>query len=285
MNKKSKGGRKILIGVICILFILPVFFYWQNNDIVVTKHEFTNSAIPDSFQGYQILQISDLHNKEFGKNQKRLIKHTAKIDPDIIVITGDLIDCNRTNIEIAMDYINQAIHIAPIYYVPGNHEKWSGVYPELTEHLQNAGVVILDNDATTLYNNGDEINLLGLMDPDFMASDTNTSTTVREVLDNLITMRPSNFTILLSHRPELVSIYAEKQIDLVFSGHAHGGQFRIPFVGGVVAPNQGFFPEYTSGVVVKADTSMVVSRGLGNSIVPVRIFNRPELVVVTLSNK
>jgi hypothetical protein len=284
MNKKSKGNRKMLFGFITVLLILLLFFYWQNNDIVVTKQEYTNSAIPDSFQGYQILHVSDLHNKEFGKNQKRLIKHTTNIDPDLIVITGDIIDSNRTNISVVMDYINQAIQIAPIYYVSGNHEKWSGVYPELTERLQNAGVVILDNDSTIIESNGDKINLFGLMDPDFMPSDSNASTVILEELDNLIAKSQSDFTILLSHRPELISVYAEKEIDLVFSGHAHGGQFRIPFIGGFIAPNQGFFPKYTSGVAVKEGTSMIVSRGLGNSIIPVRIFNRPELVVVTLSN-
>ncbi len=125
--------KKILI-VLGALVLLILFFYWENNDIVISHYEYSNAEIPKAFDGFKILQVSDLHNKEFGENQVNLIKQTKKIHPDIIVITGDLIDSYRTNINIAMEFVRQAGEIAPIYYVTGNHEMSSGVYEELSKN-------------------------------------------------------------------------------------------------------------------------------------------------------
>jgi len=255
-----------------ILIFLGAFFYWQNNDVVVTKYDYTNTKIPVEFEGFKILQVSDLHYKEFGKDQEVLMSLTQKIAPDIIVVTGDLIDSNYTDIEAAMDYISQAVLIAPVYFVTGNHEMWSGEYSALAADLVKYGVTILDNKRIFLTKNGAEISLAGLPDGDNISNDS------EKVFDS----PNEEFCILLSHRPELLNEYAQKDVDLVFAGHAHGGQFRIPFLGGLFAPNQGLFPEYTKGFYTKAYTTMVVSRGLGNSVIPARFFNRPELVVVTL---
>lgn len=266
----------VMAGLAC----LAGFFYWQNNHLVTTSISYLHPKLPDSFQGYTILHISDLHNKPFGANQKRLVQATKRINPDLIVITGDLIDSKRTDIDIAMNYIEQAAAEAPTYYVTGNHEKWSGVYAKLEDRLRNAGVVIMDDRRVELTKGDDTIALLGLQDPAFTPAISD-----RELEQKLAAVRPSQpdeLTVLLSHRPEKLQLYASTGIDLVLSGHAHGGQFRIPFVGGLIAPDQGLFPRYTSGLHVEGDTSMIVSRGLGNSIIPVRILNRPELVVVTL---
>lgn len=283
--------KKLIIVMILLIFIIT-FCYWQNNNIVVTNIDYVNSKIPSGFNGCKILQISDLHNKEFGANQKNLISLTKEINPDIIVITGDLIDSRRTNkdnMNIATSYIKSAVDIAPVYYVSGNHESRSDLYEELKIIFEEYGVINMDNTHKNIQLNGVTISLLGLADICFNPINNyehpNSPFSFDEILGNLKTESKNNFTILLSHRPELITLYAKENIDLVFSGHAHGGQIRLPFLGGIIAPDQGFFPQYTNGIHRLNSTSLVISRGLGNSLAPQRIFNRPELVVVTLSNE
>lgn len=279
-NKIFKGLMFLFLLFCAILF----FCYWQNNIITTTKISFSDSSIPASFDGYKILHISDLHNKQFGKNQKYLLSKVKKISPDAIFVTGDLIDANKINIPVAMQFIQQNVQIAPVYYVSGNHEAWSGVYPTLKQQLLENGVTILDNQRVSLSHQSDTIQLIGLSDPAFSSSQALTygdNSEIASLLDILVGQSP-NYTILLSHRPELFDVYADHSVNLVFAGHAHGGQFRIPFVGGLVAPDQGFFPKLTAGLHTTQNTNMIVSRGLGNSIIPLRLFNQPELVVVTL---
>ena len=208
--------------------------------------------------------------------------------PDIIVITGDLIDQRKYNLETAMIFIRGAVKIAPVYYVSGNHEAWSGHYEIIKQSLIEAGVTVLDNDRSDIKRGENTIKLLGVSDPDFLTSsyleETNASL-LEETLKGWATEENESFNVLLSHRPELFDVYQAANLDLVFSGHAHGGQIRLPFVGGFVAPDQGLFPKYTSGSYTEGATTMFVSRGLGNSIVPQRLFNRPEIVVVTLRSK
>lgn len=284
MRFKAKQ-KKVLLFIVAISIILFTFFNWQNNSIIISEMVFKNDTIPKAFKGYKILQISDLHNKEFGSKQNKILAKIEKINPDIIVVTGDLIDSNNTNIDIAMELINRAIKIAPVYYVSGNHEAWSGSYDELESNLENSGVVVLDNQKIEVMNDSDSIDIIGLADTSFIESDWleyggNAET---KNLLNTLTEGTTNFKILLSHRPELFDIYSNSNVNLIFSGHAHGGQFRLPFIGGLIAPDQGFFPKLTEGIHTSNDTSMIISRGLGNSIIPVRILNRPELIVVTLS--
>ncbi|QHQ62233.1 metallophosphoesterase [Anaerocolumna sedimenticola] len=278
-----KKNRLFLL--IAAFALLILFFYWQNNNITINRIQYSNDKIPEAYQRFKILQVSDLHNKEFGPNQVKLIKLTKKIKPDIIVVTGDLIDSHRTNINISMDYIRQAVKIAPVYFVTGNHEKWSDEYAELNKQLLETGIDILDNQAMLLTRNKESIVLMGLGDPFPLTQMEEINENLGKMVKSASNQISDKFTILLSHRPELIDLYAVNKIDLVFCGHAHGGQFRLPLVGGLYAPNQGFFPKYTNGITLKKSTSMVVSRGLGNSVIPVRIFNRPELVVVTLNSK
>lgn len=285
MRFKAKQ-RKVLLFIVIISIGLFAFFKWQNNSITISEIAFKSNTIPESFNGYKILQISDLHNKEFGSKQNKILGKIEKINPDIIVITGDLIDSNNTNIDVAMELIDGVINIAPIYYVSGNHEAWSGSYSDLKSKLENSGVVVLDNKKTEFFNDRDSIDIIGLADTSFIESDWleyggNSET---KNLLNKLAEDSTNFKILLSHRPELFDIYSNSNVNLVFSGHAHGGQFRLPFIGGLIAPDQGFFPKLTEGIHTSNNTSMIISRGLGNSIIPVRIFNRPELIVVKLSH-
>lgn len=252
------------------------FLYWQNNGLMLTQKTFSKN-VPKGFNGYKILQVSDLQNKAFGKNQQRLLSKIRNATPDIIVITGDLIDRNRTNLDLAMTFVEGAVNIAPVFYVSGNHEHQSGYFNELSERLTETGVTVLENGKSIIERNGDTLEMIGL-------ADKRVNPYYKDVLSTLLKgSDETRFQILLSHRPELFETYVEKGVHLAFTGHAHGGQIRLPFIGGVFAPNQGFFPPYTSGIYEKGNTTMVVSRGLGNSTFPFRIFNCPELVMVTLT--
>ena len=145
---------------------------------------------------------------------------------------------------------------------------------------------MLEDEAVSLERNGESIALMGLADPDFTVKGDmfgEVPAMVSTKLENLNDGEGGGYTILLSHRPELFETYVGSGIDLVFAGHAHGGQFRLPFIGGVVAPNQGLFPEYDAGLYTDGSTNMVVSRGIGNSIIPLRFNNRPEIVLVELN--
>ena len=279
--KKLKKKKGIIIFIAIILLSI-IFCVWQNNWIVVSNIEFENTHIAEELNGFKIVQVSDLHNKSFGSNQKRLIQSIKKQSPSIIVVTGDLIDRRKTNIDIAMEFIKKAVELAPVYYVTGNHEAWSDQYDKLRELLLDEGVNILEDEAVIIMYNESPLNLIGVIDPAF--SKTSIYNPAESIISNM-SNEDNVLNILLSHRPELLELYAETGVDLVFTGHAHGGQIRIPFIGGVVAPDQGFFPKYTSGIHMLNNTSMVVSRGLGNSIIPIRVFNRPEIVVVTLKSQ
>jgi len=287
MNKRNETNKYLVIAG---FFIVCTFLFsiWQNNSIVVTQSDFVSESIPDAFDQFKIVQISDLHNKQFGEDQERLLDKVRNQMPNIIIVTGDLIDQRKYNLHKAMIFIRGAVKIAPVYYVSGNHEAWSGHYETLKKSLQEAGVTVLDNSVFDFKMGENSIRLLGVSDPDFLTSSylegTNASL-LEETLKGWSIEERENFNILLSHRPELFDVYHGANIDMVFTGHAHGGQVRLPFVGGIVAPDQGFFPKYTSGSYTEGSTTMFVSRGLGNSIVPQRLFNRPEIVVVTLRSK
>ena len=265
--------------------ILVAWTVWGNTALMVSTISISSSHIPAAFSGFRIAQISDLHNVEFGKNNAELLKLLSESRPDIIVITGDLIDANHTDVGIAFCFAQESVRIAPTYYVTGNHEAASPQYDTLKAGLEEAGVIVLEDEAISLERNGETITLLGLGDPDFTVKGDmfgETSAMVSTKLRNLIDDE-SRYTILLSHRPELFETYTDGGIDLVFSGHAHGGQFRLPFIGGLAAPNQGLFPQYDAGLYTDGGTSMVVSRGIGNSIIPFRFNNRPEIVLVELN--
>ena len=270
---------KKIISMIIILILLFAFFTWQNNDIVITEYNYENGKIPVEFNGYEILQISDLHNKSFGKDNSHLLNHVKTIAPDIIVITGDFIDRRNSDIEISLDFARLAVNIAPVYYVSGNHENGSAKYEKLKSELEYIGVKVLDNKIAELKIRSSSINLIGIKDYSFYDDEKSFPKDLQSLVNR------DQFNILLSHRPELMDIYVESGVDLVLTGHTHGGQIRLPLIGGIAAPDQGLFPKYDSDIHLENTTSMIVSRGLGNSIIPVRVFNRPELVVINLFNE
>lgn len=271
--------KKYIIIIMVILFLasIKIYLYCQNNFLEVTEYEVINSRLPKDFNNFKIVQISDYHNTKSTKLSNDLIKEISNQKPNLIVITGDLIDANNTNIDIAINLIEDIKKIAPIYYVTGNHETWIDDYYVLKEELEENGVKVLENEFITINKGKSAINLIGIED----------SNSVNEIQNKLINSNYQKdiFSILLSHRPELFDAYIKNEMDLVLTGHAHGGQIRIPFIGGLVAPNQGFFPKYSNGIYNKEKTTMIVSRGIGNSIISIRFNNHPELVVITLKNK
>ena len=281
MNRK----KRVLFVVVFVLVVLIVWTLWGNTALEVNEYEVVSDRIPQDFEGFRIAQVSDLHNAEFGEGNEKLIQLRSQTDPDVIVITGDLIDSRHTDIEIALDFARQAVKIAPVYYVSGNHEARVHEYEDLKMGLAEAGVVILENQKVQITREGESITLMGIADPsfqeDYLFGDS--ESVARQAIEDLQN-ESDGYTILLSHRPELFDLYVDTGMDLVFSGHAHGGQFRLPFVGGLVAPNQGFFPKYDAGQFNEENTTMIVSRGVGNSIIPIRFNNRPEIVLVTLRN-
>ena len=274
----------ILIGII-LLLLVSFYLYYENNYLQVSNYNIESNKIPKDFDGFKIAQISDFHNTKSKKLTNDLVEKIKKSKPNIIVLTGDLIDSNKTNIDIAISFIKKINNIAPIYYVTGNHEAKISNYEELKNKLEKNKVIILDDKLEIIKKDKSMINIIGIDDPSFNFNTYRDDSTI--IQDNLIPIQfdKNDFTILLSHRPELIETYAENNFDLVLSGHAHGGQIRIPFIGGLIAPNQGLLPKYTSGIYEIKNTKMIVSRGIGNSILPFRVNNRPELVIIELKNK
>lgn len=276
--------KKRIYVILITLFLLLVILWivYTNCNIETNRIAIENTKIPIEFNNFKIAEISDLHNKNWGD---KLVRKIKKEKPDMIAITGDFIDSSNTNYEVAMKFIKDVKDIAPIYYVAGNHEAWTHKYKELKEKLLVEGVIVLDNENILFEKNNSKINIIGLQDPDFIEK-----TSIKGIQEDIIRkklkplIKSDLYNIVLSHRPEAFESYVEEKADLVLTGHAHGGQVRIPFVGGLIAPNQGFFPKYTEGVYHENNTDMVVSRGLGNSILPIRINNMPELVIVKLNN-
>lgn len=268
-----------------LLSCLVIWTIWGNTALMASSVTISGNQIPDSFSGFRIAQVSDLHNAEFWENNTELLQMLSENAPDIIVITGDLVDAGHTDIDIALNFVNEAVQIAPVYYVTGNHEASLPQYDEFKAALERIGTTVLEDRAIQLQRGSEQIMLIGLSDPDFtMKGDIfgESSSMFCTKLESL-TDSKSSYTILLSHRPELFETYINCGVDLVFSGHAHGGQFRLPFIGGLIAPDQGLFPRYDAGLYTEGSTNMVVSRGLGNSIIPFRFNNRPEIVFVELS--
>ena len=269
-----------LIG---LLIFVVLFLYEQNNRIVISKHRVKDKKVPSAFNGFKILHLSDLHNKSFGKNQVFLLNKIRKLNPDIILITGDLIDRRRTDFEPVL-HLLKGLHSIPVYYVPGNHEAWSDCYAQLKDILISHEIVVLENEERCIVRDHQRLYLYGLKDPGFYNKDDHKLKSRDQLDAHLQAWKPEGFSILLSHRPEYFDVYASHAIDITFSGHAHGGQIRFPFIGAILAPHQGFFPKYSAGMYQINTSRLFLSRGLGNSLFPFRIFNHPELILVSLES-
>lgn len=301
MNSENiRSNRKKYIKsalVLLIVIALLLFCSYQNRHLETTYYTYKAEQLGADLEGYRIVQISDLHNVKFGKNNQKLVYRIRECEPDMIVLTGDLVDSNHTNVDRAVQFVDEIVKICPVYYVTGNHEYWleKSEYDELMDGLVSAGVVILDNQVVEISRGDAKFRLVGLDDRSLadgtleaLLSDesirNNQAEQKEETADNEDSGE-KELTVVLAHEPQYLARYAGTGVDLVLSGHAHGGQFRLPFVGGIVAPDQGFLPEYTAGEYYMNGTEMIVSRGLGNSVIPVRLFNYPEIVCVDLVGK
>lgn len=284
----KKPTRYILLAI--LLLGLIVWGAWENQGLGRTDYTLTSQRLPDSFDGYRIVQISDLHNTRFGKNNEKLLQMVKDAQPDMIAMTGDLIDSRRTDLEIALEFVRAAVKIAPCYYVTGNHEIRDEEYGALEQEMEKLGVTVLRGEKAEVTRGTDKIYILGVDDCTEIVTDNPKYEKDRRDWDEIqnevmeIMLEPiavSEFNILLSHRPDSFPVFCRYGVDLALTGHNHGGQIRIPGLGGLYASEE-LFPEYDEGMFSQGNTAMIVSRGLGNSLFPFRVNNRPEIVVVTL---
>lgn len=269
---------KTVAGV-AALGAAAAFCWEQNNRLEVTEYTVASPRLPAAFDGLRVAHISDLHNKLFGPQQRRLMDALGQLRPELILVTGDLVD--NTESANALCFVEQAVQLAPVYYTPGNHEERHGQYPLLRRQLAQRGVTVLHNLALSLNQEGQQLWLAGIGDPNFFPYDCRRQL-LRQTLATLRQDCGEAFMLLLAHRPQLLPQYAVQGADLVLAGHAHGGQFRLPGGSGLFTPDQGPFPAYSEGVYWLGKTAMVVSRGLGNAQFPLRLNNHPEVVALTL---
>ena len=273
-----------------LFFKLMGFLYFvcyrANNAIDVSRYERVSPKVPAAFDGFRVVQVSDLHGKVFGRDNAELLKLVEREKPDLIVVTGDVVDERNFRLDSLRDFAERLVKIAPVFYIVGNHEAdlYAKYFYEVVATLRKSGfTLLLDREKRVTRRNGDAIVVAGLMD----VKESRKFANIARPQLNKFSRNPDEFRILLSHRPEWLSLYAEYEYDLVFSGHAHGGQIRIPGLlpNGLNAPGQGWFPKYTGGAHTQGETTMIVSRGLGPSVIPTRLFNRPELVVCVLKRE
>ncbi|KAF0227466.1 MAG: metallophosphoesterase [Erysipelotrichaceae bacterium] len=256
----------LLISGILIVGTIP------NSKITITSYEITSTKISEAFDGYVIVQVSDLHNKSFGKNQERLIQAIKTQNPDLIVLTGDMVGSWDPKYDHSLVLIKEALKIAPVIIVDGNHDARIKTYPIQKQAMIDAGGLVLEDESLLITKQDSSINLIGLKER-FFVEDRGIY-----VSDKVI---PNLFNLLLAHHPNNFDDYVRLGVDVVLVGHAHGGQWRF-FGQGLYTPNEGILPKYTAGSFSKDTTTMIISRGLGESVLPLRLFNGPELVVITL---
>ena len=247
-------------------------------ELGVTRYELSLPEGLEGLDGLKIVQISDVHSADIQGELQTALREAA---PDLIVFTGDLVNREDRDLSCALSLAAMAAQIAPAYYAPGNHEADNPCYPELREGLEEAGVTVLENENVQLWYRGAQVNIIGLLD---LAFHPQGRTAAREELPGLIQDLSVHgaLNVVLSHRPSLMEEYEESGADLVFSGHAHGGQVRMPLIGPLFAPDEGALPDYTAGTYLAGETWVVISRGLGNGTPFPRLWNAPELVVVTM---
>lgn len=297
MFKKNKKVR-ILVYIISILIFIILFLYWQNDTLKVTKYSLKYDSLPDEFNGFKIVQISDMHGKTFGSKNSVLARRIRALKPDILFATGDMLSSTVDDGGAFIDFLDQFDNACPVYMCLGNHEqiaKWindSGDtrvdYYDFIQKVKDRGVVLLDNEKTTITRGSSKITLSGLTlelyhysrrDTEYY--DENLSLT-KSYIEAVIGKRGNSFNILLAHNPAYFGEYASWGADLILSGHVHGGIIQVPFKGGLLSPERVFFPEYDAGLFEIESSKMIVNRGLGYSVINIRIFNRPDISFIEL---
>lgn len=281
--------NKIKLSQVILGFIIASarFLWTEDKHIVTTHYTYRSKKVPKNFDGFKIVQVSDFHNAYFGRRSKHLLEAVEVAAPDAIVITGDIVDRRTPYLKRAAVLVEKITAIQKTFYVTGNHEAHYKHFNKLYDVIGKSDVRNITKHSAELKRNGEKINLAGINDVWFFGDEVNPETyrNFKQELADKVNILPHDFTVLLAHRPELLPVYSKNDVDLVFSGHAHGGQIRLPVVKGLYAPHQGVNPKYTEGMHEQNGTTMVVSRGLGNSRFPFRVFNHPEVVVVELRSE
>ncbi|MGU8958600.1 metallophosphoesterase [Clostridium perfringens] len=275
---------EILLGALGITLVTG-FFYYENNGISTTNYEVDCGIGKD----INVVHLSDLHGKEFGKNNEKLKRLILKEKPDLVVATGDMIDSSLKNMEGVIDFFSDLSKCVKVVYISGNNEQRCKKAEYIFESLRSKGVIVLRNEIITLSLNEVKVNILGMFEKqkgDLHSSIKKINGSYAYEDSHKLFKRLESLEglkIVLSHYPEIFEAeYSKYNFHIMFSGHAHGGQFRIPIVKrGLIAPGQGIFPRYTEGMHGNKN-KLIISRGLGNSTKITRLFNRPEIVKVKI---
>lgn len=283
MNTKRRKKRRWLIAAGVIIFLL-LFFIWLMYDssanLQVSRYEAASEKLPESFDGFTIVQLSDLHGAQFGSDGTALAEKVRELEPDMIALTGDFVT-DEGDLDAVRQLVSELSEICPVYFVSGNHEFGSGLAQKVRQIMTDAGVKYLSNEFVSIDRGEDSIILGGVEDPLAYADMIDPPELARRMNE----ADPAAFKVLLGHRNYWMEEYPDLPVDLILSGHAHGGLVRIPGVGGVIGTDRSLFPDYDAGEYDNGAYRLIVSRGLGNSVPVPRLLNRPEIVVVTLRTK
>lgn len=281
----------ISILVIVCLSIVLIISYYENRKLTVTEYHIKDRLCPVSFDGFRIVHLSDLHNAEFGDKNKNLFEVIKKQNPDIIVITGDMI-IGKPNMDVTMavDFVNSLCEIAPVYYSMGNHELrvslYEDTYGDMWQQFMNRispDINLLFDKQTTILRNNDSIQLYGLNMTSELYKRIVKTPMQKEYLTSLFGLCDHDkYHIFLAHNPDYFEDYTAWGANLTFSGHVHGGMIRIPWIGGALSPMIHFFPKYDKGLFENDNKYMILSGGLGNHTFKFRVNNLPEVITVTL---
>lgn len=282
-KRRKNAGLKVFIYFVINMALIAGIVY-SSTVLGVTGYTVKSDRIPKEFDGYKILQISDFHTGTFFGGTRELVEEVKKEKPDIIVITGDLVDEGGVDLRPVRELLVELVVIAPVYFVSGNHDVWYEDFEGFQKYLVSQGVKLLDNKKILLQRGNAGITFAGIGDPDTW-NDQDAELYLRVQIKKL---KPENtaYNILLFHRANMFDNLKGKGFQLVLSGHMHGGQIQIPFVGGLISPHQNrrWFPGYTDGKWTSKGTTIIISRGLGNNAPVPRMLNPPELVAVTLKS-
>lgn len=280
-GKKHRGRGCLTALIILALIAVAAAFLIKDSreDLEISRYEVASQKLPESFDGFKIVQLSDLHGAEFGEDGMELVDKVKELEPDIIALTGDFVT-DEGDLAAVEKLAARLVKLCPVYFISGNHEFGSGLAVKVRNILERAGVKYLSNEYLTINRGDDEILLGGVEDPlayaDMLSPD--------ELAQKMNDAAPDAFKILLGHRNYWMTEYPELPVDLIFCGHAHGGLIRIPGVGGLIGTDRRLFPDFDAGQFNNGRYTLIVSRGLGNSVPIPRIFNRPEIVCVELSS-
>ena len=275
--EKKRGFLARLWRLALLVIILVGFWYFENRTIATETFQVTSDRLPAAFDGLRVVELADLHGEEFGPGHRNLVEAVQAAKPDLIALDGDLAD-EHTDLEVIRNLAGELVKIAPTYYVTGNHEWAMDRRKELFAILEEAGVTALHNEYVLLERDGQSIVVAGVDDPNGPWDQK----TPEELTEEIHAACGDPYVLLLAHRNDQLARWDALELDAVLAGHAHGGVIRLPVAGGLLGTGMQFFPEYTAGIYRAGRTCMLVSRGLGNSGIPFRLFNRPHLPVVVL---